>query len=103
MLSLAKNSRKSWLEWFPVLVLFGVLAGAVGGLAVGVMTSHTSSSTTTAQVAGRPQDLVPPSAIASRHSGTFPKLSTGSVSAPQDVHSRTGVCTCIVRIAGADS
>jgi hypothetical protein len=50
MLSAKKKSRKYWLEWFPVLVIFGVLAGALGGLAVGVITSRTvSSSTSTAQ------------------------------------------------------
>ena len=46
MFSSGKKSHKHWVEWFPMLVLFSILAGAAGGLAVGVMTSHTSSSTT---------------------------------------------------------
>jgi hypothetical protein len=27
-----KKSRKQWLTWFPVLVLFGILAGTLGGV-----------------------------------------------------------------------
>jgi hypothetical protein len=40
------SSRKHWLELFPTLILIGILAGALGGLAIGVMTSRTASSTT---------------------------------------------------------
>ena len=46
MLSAKKKSRKHWMEWFPMLVLWGILAGAAGGLAIGLISSHSSSSTT---------------------------------------------------------
>ena len=38
------NSGKATiLESFPMLVLMGILAGAVGGLAIGVVTSRPST------------------------------------------------------------
>ncbi|HEY6303658.1 MAG TPA: hypothetical protein VIX14_11370 [Terriglobales bacterium] len=48
---MAKFLKKSLLESVPVLVLLGLLAGAVGGLGVGMiqlraMSSAASSSTT---------------------------------------------------------
>ncbi|MBV9482503.1 MAG: hypothetical protein JO249_17385 [Acidobacteria bacterium] len=43
-MSSKRTSHKHWLEFFPTLLLLGILAGAIGGLAVGVMTSRTASS-----------------------------------------------------------
>ncbi len=43
-----KTGRRSGiLESVPALVLLGVLAGAVGGLAMGLVTSRPSSSVST--------------------------------------------------------
>ena len=41
-----QKNRESWLECIPVLILLGMLAGALGGLAIGAMSLHSSSSTT---------------------------------------------------------
>lgn len=40
------QSKKSLLESIPMLVLLGLLAGAVGGLGIGVIQSRTTSSAT---------------------------------------------------------
>jgi hypothetical protein len=45
----AKKSRKHWVEWFPMLVLWGILAGLAGGLAIGLVTTRTTSVPSTAQ------------------------------------------------------
>ncbi|MBZ5612417.1 MAG: hypothetical protein LAO23_00305 [Acidobacteriia bacterium] len=37
------NKRKSLLESLPLLVLLGLLAGAVGGLGVGMIQLHSMS------------------------------------------------------------
>ncbi|MGO8986236.1 MAG: hypothetical protein ACLQFM_15735 [Terriglobales bacterium] len=47
---MAKSGKKSFLESIPMLVLLGLLAGAIGGLGVGLiqlraLTSSASSST----------------------------------------------------------
>jgi hypothetical protein len=40
-----KSGRATVLESAPALILMGILAGAVGGLAIGIVTSaHSSSS-----------------------------------------------------------
>jgi hypothetical protein len=36
--------RRSWFETVQFLVVLGVLAGAVGGLAIGVVTNKAASS-----------------------------------------------------------
>lgn len=46
---MAKSGKKSFLESIPMLVLLGLLAGAIGGLGVGLiqlraLTSSASSS-----------------------------------------------------------
>jgi hypothetical protein len=38
--------RHSWLEFLPVLILLGMLAGALGGLAIGALSLHSSGSST---------------------------------------------------------
>lgn len=40
--------KRSIFETAQFLILLGILAGAVGGLAIGVVTNKPSSSTTTA-------------------------------------------------------
>jgi hypothetical protein len=42
-----KRNRTSMLESVPFLVLLGILAGAVGGLGIGLVQSKTSSSSVT--------------------------------------------------------
>jgi hypothetical protein len=39
--------RHSWLEFLPVLILLGMLAGAIGGLAIGALSLHSSGSSST--------------------------------------------------------
>jgi hypothetical protein len=41
---MAKYMQKSILEKVPVLILLGILAGAVGGLGVGMIQQKTASS-----------------------------------------------------------
>jgi len=41
---MSKNVRKSLLERIPVLILLGILAGAVGGLGVGMIQLRAASS-----------------------------------------------------------
>jgi len=41
---MSKNVRKSLLERIPVLILLGILAGAVGGLGVGIIQLRAASS-----------------------------------------------------------
>jgi hypothetical protein len=40
------KAKKSFLESVPLLILLGLLAGAVGGLGIGWIQSRTLSSTT---------------------------------------------------------
>ena len=42
---MAKAIQTTLLEKIPVLILLGILAGAVGGLGIGLVTSRTSSTT----------------------------------------------------------
>jgi hypothetical protein len=43
---MAKLMKNALLESVPVLVLLGLLAGAVGGLGIGLIQSRAASSTT---------------------------------------------------------
>jgi len=43
---MAKALQNSLLEKIPVLILLGILAGAVGGLGIGLVMSRTSSTAT---------------------------------------------------------
>ena len=45
---MAKYMQKSLLEKIPVLILLGILAGAVGGLGVGMIQLKTASSSSSA-------------------------------------------------------
>jgi type II secretory pathway pseudopilin PulG len=46
--SMANRGKKTLVENVLVLALMGIVAGAVGGLAVGALTSPKASSTTSA-------------------------------------------------------
>jgi uncharacterized membrane protein len=46
---MAKAFKTSLLENIPVLVLLGILAGAVGGLAIGMIQMKSSSSPSAAR------------------------------------------------------
>ena len=43
---MTKGFKTSLLEKVPVLILLGILAGAIGGLGIGVIQMKTSSSST---------------------------------------------------------
>jgi hypothetical protein len=43
---MAQTFKTSLLEKIPVLILLGILAGAVGGLGIGLVMSRTSSTAT---------------------------------------------------------
>jgi hypothetical protein len=45
---MAKYMQKSLLEKVPVLILLGILAGAVGGLGVGMIQMKSASSSSAA-------------------------------------------------------
>ena len=42
-----RSNGKSLMENVLVLALLGILAGGIGGLAIGLVTGHASSSSTT--------------------------------------------------------
>jgi hypothetical protein len=46
---MTKGFKTSLLEKVPVLILLGILAGAIGGLGIGVIQMKTSSSSTAAK------------------------------------------------------
>lgn len=46
---MAKARRRKLIESIPVLVLLGLLAGAIGGLGIGAVQSHTASSSSTSK------------------------------------------------------
>lgn len=46
---MARYMQKSLLESLPVLVLLGILAGAVGGLSVGMVQSRANSSSSSSK------------------------------------------------------
>jgi hypothetical protein len=45
---MAKSTKKSLLESIPVLILLGLLAGAVGGVGIGLIQLKAASSTASA-------------------------------------------------------
>lgn len=50
---MAKATKKSFLESVPMLVLLGLLAGAIGGLGVGLVQMHSMSAAASASSAGK--------------------------------------------------
>jgi len=45
------SGKKTWIENIFILALMGLLAGAAGGLAIGIVTGHPSSSSSTTSTA----------------------------------------------------
>jgi hypothetical protein len=45
------GGKKTWMENLLVLALMGILAGAAGGLAIGIVTGRPSSSSSTTSTA----------------------------------------------------
>lgn len=47
------KKKKSILESIPVLVLLGIIAGAVGGLGIGLIQQHSMSAAASASSTGK--------------------------------------------------
>ncbi len=50
---MANQKKKSFLESIPLLIVIGLIAGAVGGLGVGLVQMHSMSAASAASAAGK--------------------------------------------------
>jgi len=50
---MAKSGKRSFLENIPLLIVIGLLAGAVGGLGIGLVQMHSMSAASSASSTGK--------------------------------------------------